>query len=143
MTEQQLGGPEGEAAVSPPAHLQTVEEARSCTGFKLDEIGGGSVGRVEAVLVDAESGEPAWLVVKVGLLGQRTAVPYEFTAAGVGHVWVAYGRDAIRGAPRIDPSGLDRAAEIELCEHYGLPAHARRRGLLEGRGDAALTSVPA
>ncbi|HKJ36414.1 MAG TPA: PRC-barrel domain-containing protein [Solirubrobacterales bacterium] len=121
----------------------SLEEVRSWIGFKLDEIGGSSVGKVDGVLVDAETGEPSWLVVRAGLR-RRSAIPCEFAAAGVGRVWVPYAKDAVRAAPERDPrSGLDRAAELALCEHYGIPEGVLRRRAVAERPEGTATSVAA
>ena len=121
-----------------------LEEARSWIGFKVDEIGGATVGRVEGAFVDARDGSPSWLVIRLGRFGRRSVVPFDFVAGGIGHVWVPYGRDAIRNAPDFDPaSGLDRELEIALCEHYGIPAGDGRRAVIEAEDDQAPTSVPA
>lgn len=121
----------------------SLEEVRSWVGFKVDEMGGSSVGKIDEVLVDAESGEPSWLVIRMGLR-RRSAIPFEFTAAGVGHVWIPYGKDAVRSAPEVDPrSGLDRAAELTLCEHYAIPEGARRREAVASRPEGTPTSVAA
>lgn len=76
------------APASPIEHPSDLEEARSWIDFKLDEMGGRSVGRIEDVLVDAESGAPAWLLLRTGRLRGRAAVPFELAAPGIGHVWV-------------------------------------------------------
>jgi hypothetical protein len=118
----------------------SLDEARSWIGFKVDEMGGSGVGKIEGVLVDAASGEPSWLLIRIGLR-RRSAIPCEFVAAGVGHVWVPYEKDAVRGAPEVDPrSGLDRTAELALCEHYGIPEGTRRRGAVADHPEG-LTSV--
>ena len=62
-------------------------EALGWVGDKLDEIGGSAVGRVEGVFVDAESGDPDWLLVRMGRFGHHTAMPFTHAAGGVGHVW--------------------------------------------------------
>lgn len=119
------------------------EEALSWVGSKLDHSGGGSAGRVEGVLVDVRTGEPTWLVIKVGRLGGHSAVPVAYAAGGVGHVWVPYAKETIRSAPQIDRAGLDGEAELALCEHYGIPPGTQRRVALEGREDESQTSRPA
>src|SRR6187431_3244211 len=90
--------------VSPPdTELPSAEETVGWKGFRVDEMSGSSVARVEGVLVDSESGEPAWLLVRLGRFGHHSAVPIVHAVAGVGHIWVPYTRDQIRGTPRVDP----------------------------------------
>lgn len=110
-----------------PLHPHSVSVAVGWVGHKLDDIAGDPVGRVEEVLVEPESNTPSWLLVKVGRFGgHRTAVPFEFAAAGVDRVWVPYPRETIRAAPEVMPqTGLDPDLEGELRRHYGMsPAAA-------------------
>ena len=122
----------------------TAEEARAWIGHQVDHVGGGAVGRVDGVVVDAESGEAEWLVVRVGRLGHRTLLPARHAAAAAGRVWAPYSRDAIRGAPRGDGSrDLSRADEEHLLEHYGIGARAAGRAAeLASRAADAVTARP-
>lgn len=127
-----------------PRYPLELEEALGWVGHKLDEIGGATAGRVEGVLVDVQSGEPAWLLIRLGRLGRRSAVPFQLAAGGVGHVWVPYPKRLIKDSPEVDPgAGLDHADELELCDHYGVPPGVGRRAELEGREGATRTAVPA
>lgn len=144
MTEELVTGRGRARGRGEPPDLPSLDQARGWVGAKLDEIDGATTGRVEAVLVDAGSREPSWLVIRVGRFGHLSAIPYEVAAGGVDHVWVPYPRDLIRGAPEVDSeAGIGFDLEIALCDHFGLPAGARRLAQLEGREDDALTSVPA
>lgn len=135
---------ETESETPAAEQLPDIGEAASWLGFKLDDEGGRSAGRVEGLFVDADSGLPTWLAIKTGRLRGHSAVPYELAAAGVGHVWVPYPKDAIRNSPEVDPAGeLGPDLERQLCDHYGIPAGSRRRAALDERGESAgPTSVP-
>ena len=98
-----------------------LADARECVGAKLEEVGGGNVGRVHGLLVDAVDGSPTWLVVKLGRIGRRAAVPASYVAGAAGRAWAAFPRSWIRGAAEIDPS----------------------RGLNAGRGAAARSPTTA
>lgn len=142
----EASGRTGNREAAPPARAVEerpgLEEALSWVGYKLDESGGRSAGRVEGVLVDAASGEPTWLAIKTGRLRGHSAVPIDLAAGGIGHVWVPYARETIRSSPEIEPGGgLDRDSEVRLCDHYGIPPGFRRRAALEGRADDGPTSV--
>lgn len=87
---------------------------------------GDKVGGVGQVFLDEETGRPSWVTVKAGLFGRSESfVPYDDTA-GVrdDRIDVAYAKDFILGAPRVDAEGhLDRAQERELDAYYaGGPA---------------------
>ena len=120
-----------------------MDAALACVGSKLDEAGGASIGKVEAVLGDVDDGSPTWLVVRLGRFGKRAAVPFDYAAPGVGHVWTPFGRDAIRGAAELDPEGgLSAADERALAGHYGVPEDSGRIAAVAGRGDEDPSSVP-
>lgn len=120
-----------------------IDAALACVGSKLDEVGGGSVGKVEAVLQDAEDGSPTWLVVRIGRFGKRAAVPFDYAAPGVGHVWTPFDRETIRAAAELDPSGgLSAADEIALAAHFGVPEGSGRAEAVAGRGEEDPGSVP-
>ena len=121
-----------------------IEAALACVGSKLDEVGGSAIGKVEGVLKDAEDGSPTWLIVRLGRFGKRAAIPFEYAAPGVGHVWTPFGRDTIRAAAELDPAGgLSTADEIALAAHYGVPEGSGRSGAVSGRGEDDPGSVPA
>jgi hypothetical protein len=124
--------------------LPGTDEALGWAGAKLDELSGRAVGRVEGVLVDAMSGDPKWLLVRMGRFGHHTALPYSHAVAGIGRVWAPYGRDTIRGAPRIDAGQpLSRERELELCAYYGIAEDAGRGAEIAERPDGAVTAEPA
>ncbi len=126
------------------AELPPLTEALEWTGSKLDEIGGGSVGRIEGVYVDAENGEPVWLLIRMGRFGHHSAIPYSHAVAGVGRVWAPYDRDMVRQAPRIDAGQpLTRERELELCHFYGYGESRGRGAEVAKRPEGAATAQPA
>ena len=118
--------------------------AESLIGFAVDEAGGSQVGTVHRVYLDAESGEPAWLVVAIGRRGQKlVAVPVTDCAPAAGRVWVAHPREALRSAPGIDPTRpLLREHELAICEHYGIGERVGRAAEVAGRFDGNVASRP-
>jgi hypothetical protein len=134
-----------EATAPPPSR----EEAAAWVGWALDEAGGGRVGSVIGVYVDAESGSPAWLVV--ALTGARrprrrrretaVAVPVRECAGAAGRVWIALGREALRSAPHIDSARpLLREHELAIGAHYGIGEDEGRCAEVAGRPAGAITS---
>jgi hypothetical protein len=120
-----------------------LADARRCLGAKLDEVGGGGVGRVQGLLVDAADGSPTWLIVKLGRIGRRAAVPARFVVAGSGKAWAAFPRSWLRGASEIDPArGLSPPEERQLAAHYGIPLDVGRLAELAERAIDELSSVP-
>jgi hypothetical protein len=112
--------------------LPTLQEAVGWEGYRLDELNRASMARVQGVQVDAEGGNPEWLLVKLGRFGRTTALPMRDCAAGAGHVWSPYERETVRGAPAIEADQpLTREQELELCAHYRIhegqgPPRSRR-----------------
>lgn len=124
--------------------LPSVEEAVGWTGAKVDAGSGGSVGRVEGILIDSESGEPHWVVARIGRFGHHTAIPFSHVVAGVGRVWAPYERDLVRRAPRVHAGRpLTRESELELCDFYGIGDESGRGAEIADRPEGAETARPA
>jgi hypothetical protein len=122
----------------------TLDEARAWTGQKLDEIAGTTVGRVEGVYVDVDSGEPEWILARMGRFGHHTVVPAREAVGGAGHIWIPYTRDQVRRAPKIDSgSTLSAGQEKQLLSHYGIGTEAGRATEIAKREDGAVSAQPA
>jgi hypothetical protein len=120
----------------------TLAEAQAWKGFRLDDIGGATVGKIEAVYVDEQTGDPEWLLARMGRFGHHCLVPARDAVGAAGHVWVPYSRDQIRKAPRMDPDKpLEQQSETVLLEHYGVGTTAVGRGAaLAERDPSAITA---
>ena len=120
----------------------TLAEAQGWAGFKLDDISGATVGKIEGVYVDEQSGEPEWLLARMGRFGHHCLVPARDAVGAAGHVWVPYSRDQIRKAPRMDAGEpLERESEEALLQHYGVETSAVGRGAdLAKRDPGAITT---
>lgn len=125
-------------------HLPDASEARSWVGYRLDGTSGTGLGRVETLLVDAETGDPAWFAVRFGRFSGRSAVPVEASAGAGGHVWVPYDKKLLRSAASIDSGeALTCGLERKLATHFGLPDSSPRLQAIAERADDAAGSVPA
>lgn len=121
-----------------------LDEAQGWSGHRLDDMGGANVGKIEGVLVDADGRRPEWLLARMGRFGHHTVIPARDAVEGVGHVWVPYGRDLIRRAPKVESGGsLNVKAEREMLEHYGIAADAGRFAELAERDPEAISAEPA
>ena len=107
----------------------------SLIGFDVDDAAGSRVGAVHGTFVDAETGEPSWLIVALGRRRAKlVAVPMSDCAPAAGRVWVAHDREALRSAPGIDPTRpLLREHELTICEHYGIGEKVGRGAEVSGR----------
>ena len=134
---------ESEGATTEVSPRPGAADVKAWTGYRLDEIGGGNVGKIEGVFVDAESGEPEWLIARMGRFGHYTLIPGRDAVAGVKHVWVPYTRDQIRAAPKVDPrSDLSASGERALLDHYGIMAEAGRAAQIAERDADDVTAKP-
>jgi hypothetical protein len=128
-----------ELAAGAPA----LGEARAWIGHGVDDLGGSRVGEAQGLFGDAKSGEPSWLIVKLGRRGPLVAVPLRDCAAGGGNVWVAHGRDVIRSSPVVDPTRpLLREHELTICAHFGIGERVGRAAEVVGRAEGSIASRP-
>jgi hypothetical protein len=126
--------------------MPSLAEALGWIGSELDDADGKAVGTVEGVYVDAEGGNPVWLTVVVGR--RRSAklivVPLRECGAMPGRVWTAQGRDAMLGAPAVDPTrALLREHEAAISAHYGVGETVGRHAEVAGRAEGSVTAQPA
>jgi uncharacterized protein (TIGR02271 family) len=96
---------------------------------------GDKIGSVGQVYVDAQSGDPAWVTVKTGLFGTKeTFVPLQDADVIDDRITVAYAKNQVKDAPRIDADGpLSHADEDHLYTYYGMPTSSDRTDA--GRAD--------
>jgi len=126
------------------AAAPSAVEVRSWIGYPVDDLDGSGVGQVHGLFVDADSGEPSWLIVRQGRVrGTLVAVPLRDCAAGAGRAWIAHGRETIRNAPVVDPSRpLLREHELTICAHFGIGERVGRAAEVAGRPEGTVTSRP-
>lgn len=120
-------------------------EAMAWIGADIAELSGDSVGQVQGFYVDAENGEPAWLIARLGRRRRArvVAVPFANCAGAPFGVWVAQEADAIRSAPVVDPSRpLRREHELTICAHFGIGERVGRAATVQGRDEGAVTATP-
>jgi hypothetical protein len=123
--------------------LPSLERASGWVGLRLDGLDQKTLGRVAGLLVDAEDGDPRWVVVRLGPLAGSTGIPFDHVAEGAGRLWAAYDREMVKEALRFNPDeALTAEQELELCAAWGLSERQGRRAELVGRGDDEVTAVP-
>jgi hypothetical protein len=127
-----------------PRQLSTGE-AMAWIGAQVAELSGSSVGEAQGLYVDAESGEPAWLVARLGRRRRArvVAIPVSNCAGAPFGVWVAQEGDAIRSAPVVDPTRpLRREHELMICAHFGIGEKVGRAAAVAGREEGGITAAP-
>jgi hypothetical protein len=129
-----------ETTVPPPGADEVVE----WIGYRVDDIAGQSVARVQGFMVDADSGEPTWLSVKLGRFGKSVPLLVRECAAAAGRIWTPHDREVIREAPAVDPElPLTRDQEMQVLAYYGVPEGIGRAAEVGSRPGSSETSRPA
>ena len=132
-------------AEAPAAAPPSAAKARQWAGRPVDDLDSATVGQVHGLFVDAENGDPSWLIVRQGRVrGTLVAVPIGDCAAAAGRVWAAHERETIRSAPVVDPTRpLLREHELTIGAHYGIGEKVGRPAEVAARKEGSLTSKPA
>jgi hypothetical protein len=126
------------------ASLPSLEDAIGWESKQVDGLGNKSLGRVAGIHVDADDGEPRWVLIRLGVLAGCTAIPFEHVAEGAGRLWAAYERDWIREAPRFRSNeSLTALQELELCAHWGIREGQGRAAEVAEQDANEITAVPA
>jgi len=123
----------------------SAAEAMGWLGAELAELGCDSVGQVLGLYVDVESGEPAWLIARLGRRRRVrvVALPFSNCAGAPFGVWVAQEGDAIRSAPVVDPNRpLRREHELTICAHFGIGEKVGRAAQVSTREKGAISATP-
>lgn len=127
------------------ARRPTTAEAMGWLGAEVAELSGDSIGQVQGLFVDVDSGEPAWLIARLGRR-RRTrvvAIPFADCAGAPFGVWVAQESDAIRSAPVVDPTRpLRREHELTICAHFGIGEKVGRAAEVSPRAGGEITAAP-
>ena len=126
------------------APLPSLDEATAWEGMQIDGLGNKTLGRIAGIHVDADDGEPRWVLIRLGPLAGCTAIPFEHVAEGASRLWAAYDRDWIREAPRFRPNeSLTALQELELCAHWGIREGQARAAEVAEQDADEITAVPA
>ncbi|MGN6254306.1 MAG: PRC-barrel domain-containing protein [Solirubrobacterales bacterium] len=127
------------------ARRASTAEAMGWLGADVAELGGEEIGQVQGFYVDADSGEPAWLIARLGRRRRTRVVALPFTtcAGAPFGVWVAQEAEAIRSAPVVDPTRpLRREHELAICAHFGIGERAGRAAEVAVREEGGITATP-
>lgn len=97
------------------------ENLPTLSGSTVIDQDGNKIGTLGQVYVDPQTGEPNWATVNTGFFGlSESFVPLsDATAESDGTVRVAYSKEIVKDAPRIDVDGpIDENSEDELYRYY-------------------------
>jgi PRC-barrel domain protein len=101
-----------------------AENLRDWRGENVIDPEGNKIGELEAVYVDTATDEPAFITVRVGMIGRHrlTFVPVTGATVSPSAVRVRYDKKTVSDAPGIDMDGeLSAGDEPALFAHYDLP----------------------
>lgn len=92
------------------------------SGSTLVDENGTEVGEVKDVIYDSTETEPAWLVVKAGLLRGEHVVPADGAwQKNEGQVVVPFPAEVIKAAPKAGKNHIvTKEQAAQLAEHYNL-----------------------
>jgi len=105
-------------------------QATTAHGKVLTESGD-KVGDVGQVYLDDAHGTPTWVTVRTGLFGTAESfVPLEGARVEGENVIVAFDKETIKDAPRVEADGsITPDEEQNLFRHYGLQSPSDRAGV--------------
>jgi uncharacterized protein (TIGR02271 family) len=91
-------------------------------GSTAYDASGDKIGKVDQVYLDDQTGAPSWVTVTTGLFGtSQSFVPLEGASVDGSDLRLAYDKDKVKDAPRIDvDQHLERSQEDQLYRYYGL-----------------------
>lgn len=101
----------------------SVGDISEWLGLAVVDRDGSKIGNLEAVYFDTSTQEPAFVSVKLGLLGSsRLAfVPVDGATVSPRELRVTVDKKLVKDAPSIDTDGqLEASMEPEVYAHYGL-----------------------
>ena len=117
----------------------SIETVQSWQGRAMVDLAGDKLGKIDAIYLDDETGQPEWATVTSGLFAAKTAFVPLAKAQDVGDsVQVPYAKDQVKDAPGMAADGqLSQDEEAELYRHYGLDysEHRSDSGLPAGEHD--------
>ncbi|MEU6390551.1 PRC and DUF2382 domain-containing protein [Streptomyces sp. NPDC046939] len=128
---------------------ETFNNPDALVGLTAYDRTGEKIGSVERVYLDDATGRADWVTVKTGLFGMKeTFVPLAGASREEDRLKVAYTKEAVKDAPRVDADQhLDQDEKQELYRHYGLSSPSAApmggTGRTGMRGDAAATGTAA
>jgi uncharacterized protein (TIGR02271 family) len=116
--------------------MPDIDTVRDWQGRMMLDPAGAKVGTIDAIYLDAETGQPEWATVTTGLFATKTTfVPLAQAQAVGDSVQVPYDKAQVAEAPNMDADEqLSQDEEAELYRHYGLD-------YTESRSDSGLPAA--
>ncbi|GAA4755593.1 PRC and DUF2382 domain-containing protein [Amnibacterium soli] len=98
------------------------------------------IGKVGQIYIDQDDEQPVWVSVKSGLFGtSESLVPLQGAEWDRSALHLAFPKDRVKDAPRVDPDGeLSSEEQERLYEYYGMGASGSGSGSSRGDRDRDL-----
>jgi uncharacterized protein (TIGR02271 family) len=102
--------------------MPDLDTVRSWEGRTMVDPDGDRIGKIDAIYLDDQTGQPEWALVTTGLFGAKsTFVPLAQATEAGGDVQVPYQKQLVKDAPGVDADQhLSESEEQQLWRHYGL-----------------------
>jgi len=120
-----------------PSTTTGIRDASSIIGRTLTSRDGETIGTVEELYTDTDTGQPEWIAVKTGWFGSRVSfVPLEGIDDRNGELCASYDKATVRDAPTVEADGRLTPDEEELLyRHYGRDYANETTGTVAGLGE--------
>ena len=111
-----------------------IDTVRSWQGKSMVGRDGAKIGKIDAIYLDDQTGQPEWALVNTGLFGAKSSfVPIAQASASGDQVQVPYDKQLVKDAPKVDTDQhLSEAEEQQLWRHYGMDYGAADTGQQAG-----------
>lgn len=100
-----------------------VQQAARHRGHRLVDPQGEKIGKIEAIYIDEETGNPDWALVDTGLFDtKKSLAPLSQARADGEDLQVPYGKDKVKNAPTQLKDDREVSAQevAQLYEYYGI-----------------------
>ncbi len=97
-----------------------LEQIRNWIGWRVDDLNGGGLGRLESVIPTPDGRAPMWLVINEFRFGRgrRFIAPARDAIGSSGRVWLPYEAERVRGSVGLGAAVHTPQAERRLLAYW-------------------------
>mgnify|MGYP001627506580 CR=1 FL=1 len=102
--------------------MKSAQDLRNWIGRNLVDQQGETIGKIEDLYMDEQTGQPEWVAVSTGWFGSHISfVPLSGTTTRGDDLCAPWDKAKVKDAPHAEPDGrLTQEEEARLYRHYGL-----------------------